>query len=460
MIWARAAGARAIGPWLGWAVACALLAGCPTDEPVVDVDPIVDPLSRPAEPTLSPSSFQPSDDCAACHPDHAAQWATSSHAYAMVDPVFRALVELRRADFDGAQDSFCLQCHTAIGTRGGEIVPHFDWDALSPVVQEGVTCEACHRVSALERPWNSGHVIQEGGPVRGGIADPASSPAHEASFSDLLTGASFCGGCHDVIELGGLQLERPYEEWTEGPAPEEGRPCQSCHMPTTTGPAAVGGPSDRSLHDHRFVGIDVPLSEGFTTAAEEEVLRTRIGALLDGAASLDLVAAPFVPGEVVDVVATLHNHIDGHNLPTGSTFLRQAWLELTATDADGTVLYRTGDLDANGDLRDHWSSLDPYGDADLVSYSSRLTAADGRPELFPWRANEHSSGSIPPRHARTSTLFVPTSADTPGPLQIQARVRLRTHPPHLLRALGLEHLVDRVETWDLATASLQVPRGP
>jgi len=433
-----------------------VLLGCPADGEPDPVPEIIDPLSRPAEPTLSVDSFAVSSACAECHPEHAAQWAVSSHAYAMVDPVFRALVEVRRADFDGAQDTFCLQCHTAIGTRGGEIVPNFEWDELSPVVQEGVTCESCHKVTSLERTWNSGHVFDPDGPLRGGIENPVDSPEHDSVYSELHTSAAFCGGCHDVVELDGLNLERPYEEWTESPSAEAGETCQDCHMPTRQGPAAVDLMTDRTLHDHRFVGIDIPLTEDFAPAEDVEELRVKIEELLATAASMEVTAEPIAAGETANLVVTVTNEIDGHNLPTGSTFLRQMWLEVTVTDADGAVLYETGHLDTNGDLRDHWSDLDPYGDPNLVTYGSKLTALDGSPELFPWRANEHTSASIPPRHDRTSTLFVPTTPATPGPLQVEARVRLRTHPPYLLRALGLSALIERVETYDLAEASAEV----
>ncbi|MCO4771788.1 MAG: hypothetical protein KDA24_17285 [Deltaproteobacteria bacterium] len=435
----------------------ALLAGvgCPTTAPPDDFPPIIDPLSRPAEPTLAVSSFMPSSECADCHPDHVDRWSTSSHAYAMVDPVFRALVEVRRADHDGAQDTFCLQCHTAIGTRGGEIVPGFDWDALSPVVQEGVTCEACHKVAALERTWNSGHVLDEGGPMYGPLQDPEASALHEFAYSDLHTQSAFCAGCHEVVELDGLPLERPYSEWLESPAADAGQTCQDCHMPSYEGPAAEGGPP-RTLHDHRFVGIDVPLAPGFATEGQIAEVRARILELIDGSASLELRAEPVAAGQTVNLVATVHNHIDGHNLPTGSTFIRQMWLELEVRDADGAVVFQTGHLDDNGDLRNHWSALDPYGDPNLITYGSGFTDPSGAPELFPWRASEHTSASIPPQHDRTSTFFVPTTAATNGPLEVTARVRLRTHPPFLLRALGLDELIPSVETYDLAVAQTTV----
>ena len=61
--------------------------------------------------------------CQECHPDHVREWSGSMHAYAMVDPVFRALVRVRQREFDGAQDPFCLQCHSATLGTDPTLVP-------------------------------------------------------------------------------------------------------------------------------------------------------------------------------------------------------------------------------------------------------------------------------------------------------------------------------------------------
>ena len=439
-------------------LSCALLLGCPTEpDPPPDPAPIVDPLSRPATPTLSVDDFSGADACGECHPDQLEQWSGSAHAYAMVDPVFRALVEIRQADFDGAQDTFCVQCHSAIGTRGGEIVPGFAWDDLSDITLEGVTCEACHKVSGMQRTWNAGHELDPLGPVRGPFADPEPSAFHRTAQSDLIGRASFCGGCHDVIELSGLNLERPYAEWRTSPAAEEGRPCQSCHMPEYTGRAATTSTQDRTLRSHRFRGVEVPLLPGFVTPEREAEMLLDAQDLLGGAGSIEVEATPVTAGEQLDLLVTVKNEIDAHNLPTGSTFIRQLWVEVAVTDADGAVVYATGDLDANGDLRDAWSEADRYGDEDLLVLHSGLVDGAGNPELFPWRASEHTSLSLGPLYERTATLFVPTAPTTPGPLQVRARLRFRPFPPFLLRALGLPELVDRVPTFEIDEVDLQVP---
>ncbi len=46
------------------------------------------------------------------------------------------------------------------------------------------------------------------------------------------------------------------------------------------------------------------------------------------------------------------NATDGHGVPTGFDGERLVWLYVRVMDADGKVIHQSGDLDANGDLRD------------------------------------------------------------------------------------------------------------
>lgn len=453
----RRGGARALLIGLLALSACGEQCGPPAPDagpPLVDggaaADPFHDPLSMPEEPTLFAGNFSKAEQCGQCHARHYEEWRTSMHAYAMVDPVYRALVAVRQRDLDGTQDQFCLQCHSPIATRGGEIVDNFRFEDLSDIALDGVGCETCHKVTEVARPFNNGHVIDQYSAMRGPISDPVESGFHASEPTDLLGTSAFCGGCHDVVEVGGLELERPYAEWLESPAPASEKTCQSCHMPTYSGQAARDAPEREGLHSHRFVGVDVPLADGFVSEEERERIRGDVRQLLEGAATIRLEAPASVPsGAQIDLLVSVRNNIDAHNLPTGSTFIRQLWVEVTATDAEGSVVYRTGHLDENGDLRDHFSELDPYGDDDLITLSSVLVGERGAPELFTHRATEHVSNSLSPLYERTFTLFIPTAAAAAGPLRIEARLRFRTHGPYLLRALGLDELVERIEIYDL-----------
>lgn len=78
----------------------------------------------------------------------------------------------------------------------------------------------------------------------------------------------------------------------------------------------------------------------------------------------------------------VENITDGHNVPTGFTGERLVWLDVTVTDAEGTVVFRSGDRDPNGDLRDGHSvyvhggkvKLDKY----LFSLQSTFVVQNGR----------------------------------------------------------------------------------
>ena len=59
------------------------------------------------------------------------------------------------------------------------------------------------------------------------------------------------------------------------------------------------------------------------------------------------------------------NATDGHNAPTGFTGERLVWLHVDVTDRDGKVVFESGDLDPNGDVRDRESSYVHAGEAPL-----------------------------------------------------------------------------------------------
>ena len=415
----------------------------------------------PAEPTLSVDSFRSATTCKACHPRYFAEWKLAKHSYATTDVVWRAFVAVRQADFNGERDQFCTQCHTAIGTRGGDITPNFSVDDLSPIALEGVTCEACHKISSIERPFNAGHVLDELGPVRGSIPDPVSSMRfHESEYSEIFSQSAFCATCHDVFEQHGLNLEQPFKEWEQSPAAQQDRNCQSCHMPSYTGKAAVlsSAPERDNLHSHRFFGVDLPFGETVTEdpAVDIEEIRRGVKALLASAGEIALSAADTAQvGEALDVSVTVRNLIDGHDLPTGSTFNRQVWIALTATDAAGTVLFETGHLDANGDLRTWGSDLDPDGDEHLTPLHAWFNDKDGNRTIFPWRAVEKVSNSLAPLAEQTTTFPIPTEAAV-GSITIDARLRFRQTAPFAARTLGLGDIVDRLEIHDIGEAELTV----
>lgn len=61
----------------------------------------------------------------------------------------------------------------------------------------------------------------------------------------------------------------------------------------------------------------------------------------------------------------VENLTDGHNVPTGFTGERQVWLHVVVKDSTGQVIFQSGDLDPNMDVRDHESSYVADGELPL-----------------------------------------------------------------------------------------------
>lgn len=70
------------------------------------------------------------------------------------------------------------------------------------------------------------------------------------------------------------------------------------------------------------------------------------------------------------------NGTDGHSVPTGFDAERMVWLNVTITDKNGKVVFESGDLDPNGDVRDSHSLYVHNGelplDGQLFTLQSRF----------------------------------------------------------------------------------------
>lgn len=230
-------------------------------------------------------------------------------------------------------------------------------------------------------------------------------------------------------------------------------------MPSYEGQAVVGGPT-RTLHRHAWIGAGIPLLEGFVTAEEEASLRAEVKRLLAGSVRVDITAAAASvrAGEVVDLLVTVENNISAHNFPTGSTFNRQAWIEVVVRDSADRIVFATGTLDASGEPRG--SSGAGSDAAELLQLGSLLVDERGEPVLFPWRATEHVSNALGPLGERVFRLRVPTTRAVRGPLSAEARVLFRAFSPTALRALGLDEYVAKLEIHEVSRDSTSVELRP
>lgn len=248
------------------------------------------------------------ETCGACHTEIYAEWQTSVHAQAWVDPQYQA--EIGKS----GNRWLCLNCHTPLLTQQDQwpsglvdgdvdqpiVAPNPDFDA--ELRDEGITCASCHvREGAIAGPGLGGEAPHKV------VVDP-----------DLRSGA-FCQRCHDVTAMyegkSFICTFQTGDEWRAGPYDDEGTTCVTCHMPTTERPAAVGGP-ERTVARHWWRGAGIPkLADGPYPPPEANPFGLEV--VLERAGD--------------ELVATMTNANAGHLLPTGDP---ERWVHVQIEVAD------------------------------------------------------------------------------------------------------------------------------
>jgi len=431
---------KSLGSFYALLVLC--VAACQNNE-----NPKLPTPPNGASPKFKITDFTAPEQCADCHPNHYNEWRSSMHAYAFVDPVFFAMHERGQKETNGRLDQFCTKCHSPIASLTGETPPFFNRNALTPISKQGVQCDVCHTITKINKIANADFELTPGNTKYGSLADPAPNDFHQSAFSAAFDRSEICGVCHEVRNDLGAPLEETFTEWTRAALAGMSFDCQDCHMPAYAGQAATGGPQRDKVHRHYFAGVDVPLVD----FPDAQLQRQMAEELLKSAADLSLFAPETArAGDTLRVVATIANIRAGHNLPSGVTAERQMWLAVTARDQNGSVLYQSGQLDANGDLMDHHSALNPNADPDLTIFRQIMRDENGKEVLFFWQAKTVENNLIPLFGEKTANYHIKLPANLAGAITLEVALRFRTLPPYFLRELGLGELVAKVPVVDMA----------
>ncbi len=357
------------------------------------------------------------------------------HSNSERDPFYKKMFLLASEETDGAVDSFCPRCHAPVGLVSGEIPPA-DGSNLSLIAKEGLICDFCHTISGYTGESNGQYITSPGNVKRGPLKD-ANSPFHESEYSELHTKAEFCGYCHDIDHpVTGLPLETTYKEWKESPYAAEGIVCQDCHMRQIPGTASTGsterpdnpgkvctiGEIRDNVFTHYFIGGNAFITDMLGASQHRDMAIER----LQNCAMLDIEAPTEVkPGEEVAINVMVTNNGAGHKIPTGVTDEREVWLEITATDAKGRVVYRSGYLDDAGNI-----------EPDAVIYHTVLGDADGNPTHKFWKATHVISDyRIPPRETLKEEFKFKIPDDIKGPITVEAKLNYRSAPQETIDML-------------------------
>lgn len=272
--------------------------------------------------TMAPSGaawaqdLRPARFCGACHGQIRREWETSAMAKSWKNPVFQAFLADAKAQLGENIVASCVACHAPAAAVTA------DYKFESPVSQEGVTCNFCHNVSAVDpSPKPASYTFDAANPLlmRGPYSDSDPGSAHSFVYSEIHTKGEFCAACHNYAATAtGVPIEITYNRWKTSKAAAGGKQCQDCHMPPYAGQAApkISKMNRDKVHSHTFRG-------------------SRGGGALDSVATLK---AAVEGGRLKLSVA---NRRAGHALPGGGGGMRVIALSVSFFGAAGDSLSTT-----------------------------------------------------------------------------------------------------------------------
>ena len=199
-------------------------------------------------PRINPDGLTSSAVCGECHQAIHAVWQHSLHANAWSNGVFQAAYNRSLGSYGAEKTRLCLSCH-APTVRHSQ-----DYAVENSITAEGVTCDCCHSISAVDLSDPIDPIRMKVGKVKYGPLRHAQSPAHEIVDTQLHTRSEFCASCHEYRNEHGLLVLGTYSEWKSSSFAKKGKQCQDCHMPLVPGRVVALSvkedvPTSVNLHD-------------------------------------------------------------------------------------------------------------------------------------------------------------------------------------------------------------------
>lgn len=279
--------------------------------------------------------------CADCHREIYAEWRSSAHASAAINPRLLNLYNGTdaqgrpqvppgyRLDFPDSLGN-CATCHApAAGLRAPYLI---DLNQLAGAEAQGVFCDYCHKIQQvvldpanglppeampgamsvqLLRPPGNRQVIF-------GSLDDVDRGAD--SFSALQESSQVCAACHSG-SFWGAPIYTSYGEWLASPYPALGVQCQNCHMAPSGMANLAPGRGGLQRDPSQLAGHALP------GASDPELL----------ARAAQLEADVHRQGDVLRVTVRVTNLGAGHHLPTDQP-MRHLILVVHTRDAQGAPL--------------------------------------------------------------------------------------------------------------------------
>jgi hypothetical protein len=255
--------------------------------------------------------------------------------------------------------TFCGSCHDVTLFNGFRLEEAFSEYRTSPAAAAGTTCQDCHMGKVQGRP-------------EGYEYGPAAVVAGVPTRPRRVTSHLFSGPDYSVVHPGifpqnkAAQEMATISEWTQF----DYKAGWGTDAFENNVPAGYTFPDRWRSVDDRYDARKIIDAQLATLAYQN---KKRLEILRNGYQLGD-----FVPGDAspsgINFKIEVKNGTNGHNIPTGFTEERVVWLETTVVGPDGKVVFKSGDRDPYGDVRDRHSSFVRAGKVPLDSQLFNLQA--------------------------------------------------------------------------------------
>ena len=420
----------------------------------IEKDYFLDEFGHVIDGNMSIDDFKSAQNCITCHAQHYSEWETSMHAFSMKSPLFFSSWQEEQFKHPETGERFCAQCHiptsfvTGYDISGFNSPDEFQNSDLSDVVKEAVTCTFCHSVTGVSKTYVADdnlnahaeyHLYPGEDVMFGSIVNPQDNFFHESRYLPLYSQSEMCLPCHDFV-MRDVEAEITFTEWNRIPefAMSGAFPCQSCHM--TVQPDGH--------HDHSFTGVDVDLTYSYGTSPQHP----KVQSLLETAADLEFGAASYTlpesitAGEILEIPLTITS-LTGHNLPSGTGFNREVWLETIVLNGIDTVFQ-------SGVISNNYAPLNRQ-DPDLLLFTYYLLDQNGDTTYSITETYDFINESLGGLAYRYKLYEIEIPQDISGQLDISINMYFRPFRPEIL-ALTNPELVENLPVFNMNSITATV----
>lgn len=365
------------------------------------------PPASGGNPAFTSEHFSGSANCTMCHNGLSDQngldvsietdWSSTMMANSTRDPFWRAKVrsELNRnPQLASVINDKCTRCHAPMANFEAknaneplEVLDNGFLNVNHPRHDEalnGVGCTACHQIKnssdlgTLSR-FSGKYEIDSSKTIYGPFDNLFPNPmimntGYTPTYSPHVKSSKLCATCHNLktpyVDESGNVLsttpesefpeQMPYTEWEHSSyASTNPKSCQQCHMsrangvPISNRPMWLAGRDDFAIHE--FVGANKLMLDVFDKNKQqlgvlannfaETIGKTQT--MLNSAASITPVSQSLA-NNTLDFKLKINSNT-GHKLPSAYPS-RRVILHVTIKDSQGTVVFESGKVNANGSV--------------------------------------------------------------------------------------------------------------